>query len=78
MKVVVIDDMNDPMGVGTIIRDEELTLTDENDKVICKVHSPVIVMEDGEIFTGFECWWITYEEFVTVNQQMLYETVVRT
>jgi hypothetical protein len=71
MKVVVFDDMNDPIGIGELTRYEDLIITDENDKVLVKVKTPVIIMENGEVFEGFECWWIDYEDFVTVNQQMI-------
>lgn len=76
MKVVVFDDMNEPIGIGELTRYEDLTVTDENDKVLCKIKTPVIIMEDGEIFAGFECWWIDYESFVDLNLIMLYKQKV--
>ncbi len=76
MKVVVFDIMNEPIGIGELTRYEDLTVTDENDKVLCKVKTPVIVMEDGEVFAGFECWWMDYEEFVNINHMMLYKQEV--
>lgn len=76
MKVVVFDDLenvDEPIGIGELTRYEDVTVTDENDKVLCKVKTPIIIMEDGGIIAGFECWWINYADFVTINHMMLYE-----
>jgi hypothetical protein len=77
MKVVVFDEMNEPIGIGELTRYEDLTITDDNNKVLCKVKTPVIIMEDGEMVAGFECWWMDFAEFVTINQLMLYKQEVK-
>lgn len=77
MKVVVFDIMNEPIGLGTIIDREEVIVHDEYDKTVARISSPVIVMEDGEILRGYECWWIDYDTFVTINLIMLYKQKVK-
>lgn len=76
MKVVIFDEMNEPMALGQIIYRETVTVDDPFGHPLCKIKTPVIVTEDGEILRGYECWWIDYEDFVTVNHMMLYKQKV--
>lgn len=49
----------DPIGIGELGY-EDVTVVDDNDdsKVLFTLeHHPRIVMEDGEILYGIECWW---------------------
>jgi hypothetical protein len=76
MKVVVFDDMNEPDCIGQIIDTEQVTVSDEAGNTLCKINTPVIVTEEGEILRGYECWWMPLSEFVDINLMMLYEKEV--
>lgn len=74
MQVVVFDTDNKiPIGVGEMHL-EDLRVVDDDDDTkilfILKDH-PHIVMEDGKLFAGIECWWMPVAEFVTANQRLL-------
>jgi hypothetical protein len=62
MKVAVFTpDTQEPMGIGEMhLEDLEVVDDDDETKVlyVLKDH-PHILMEDGEIITGIECWWTT-------------------
>jgi len=54
MKVLVFEpDTHEPKGIGEIVGTVNLCFKELD----LKVPSPKIVMEDGEIVYGFECWW---------------------
>ena len=61
MKVMVFEsDTQEPIGIGDLCRYEDLNVVDDDDptKVLMTFPDhPVIVMEDGEIIYGINCWW---------------------
>lgn len=72
MEVVVFTAEHEELvGAGELHR-EDLHVVDDKDKIIFTLKDhPHIIMEDGEIILGLECWWIPMGEFVTANQQVL-------
>lgn len=60
MKVQVFDTNQEPIGIGDFCRTEDIQLAigDDDGRVVCTLKDhPVIVMEDGEILRGIDCWW---------------------
>lgn len=62
MKVMVFEahDPEIPIGMGDLCRTEDIQVCTDEDMsrvvFVLKDH-PVIVMEDGEVLRGIECWW---------------------
>jgi hypothetical protein len=62
MKVCVFDakDPEMPIGMGDFCRTENIRIASDEygdrEIYVIKDH-PVIVMEDGEVLRGIECWW---------------------
>lgn len=62
MKVCVFDakDPEIPIGIGDFCRTEDIMIASDEygDREVCIIKDhPVIVMEDGEVLRGIECWW---------------------
>ena len=62
MKVLVFepDNPREPKGIGELVRREDLNIVDDCDetKILLTIpNHPVIIMEDGEIVYGIDCWW---------------------
>jgi hypothetical protein len=56
--LVFTPDTEEPLGMGDLCRYEDITLIDDDDNIIATLKNhPVIVMEDGEVLRGIECWW---------------------
>lgn len=60
MKVMVFTaDTQEPIGIGDLGYEDVKVVDDDDDsKVLFTLKNhPRIVMEDGEIVYGIECWW---------------------
>ena len=62
MKVCVFDpkDPTIPVGIGDLCRYEDIRVVDDEHgdrELFTLTNHPVIVMENGDIMYGIECWW---------------------
>ena len=61
MKVAVFTpEMREPIGIGELGYEDIPVVDDDDESVVLFVMKdhPRIVMEDGEVLRGLECWWI--------------------
>lgn len=71
IEVAVFSKEDELIGRG-LMRFEDLDIVDDDNKKVCTIENhPIIILENGDILYGIECWWIPLSTFITVNQSVI-------
>ena len=52
------EDGKTPIGMGRYLGEERIDVEDDDsDEILFSFNNPKIVLDDGEIIFGIDCWW---------------------